>query len=128
MNNKGQMAVELSFIFPVLIVVAVVMVNALSFAGECARFDREFRNCVRTQATTPELNAEPNITFEPLENESFSCSLEDLGEFKRYVGELQWSPTLFGMGLKSSVFGVALPSLSHECSLTVDEHRSGDLL
>ena len=55
-DKSGQMAVELSILFPIMIIVAVVLVNALSFASECARFDREARNAIRCEASTPAIN------------------------------------------------------------------------
>lgn len=129
MNNRGQMVVELSFIFPIMIVVAVVMVNALSFAGECARFDREYRNAVRAQASTPSLSSGvPQISIELLENESMTSSSTESGELVEYRGTLFWQPTLFGMGLKDSVFGVSLFQLQHTCDLVVNPHQSGDIL
>lgn len=127
-NHKGQMVVELSFLFPALIIVAVVAVNALSFAGECARFDREFRIAVLAECTTPSLTSASQITLETLENETFNWFSADEGELVRYTGTLTWYPTLFGMGLKNSVFGVSVFELHHECSLTVNPHQSGDIL
>ena len=46
----------------------------------------------------------------------------------RFTATIEFSPTLFGLGLKSSVFGVSLPHLEHAVSLTVDPYKPGVLL
>ena len=122
-----------------MIIVAVVLVNALSFASECARFDREARNAIRCEASTPAIN---EGYFGPASrigsalqssfsasNESTSVSVSKSSLFTtRYECELMWSPTLFGLGMKTSVFGVQLFQLSHKCALSVDPYRAGDVL
>ena len=50
------------------------------------------------------------------------------GGHARFTATIEFSPTLFGLGLKSSVFGVALPHLEHAVSLTVDPYKPGVLL
>ena len=52
-DERGQMTVELAAAFPVLIIVAVIAVNALAFFSECAAFDNVFRDAVRVHATSP---------------------------------------------------------------------------
>lgn len=39
-DDAGQMAVELALLMPVIVVVALVIVNVLRFSELCARFDR----------------------------------------------------------------------------------------
>ena len=138
-NKSGQMTVELAIVFPVLIVIAVVLVNALSFAGECARFDRVSRNAIRTQTSTPALSSSSRDLVISLQDEldlSFSANNEKIvvdlnkeeGGITTYECSLFWLPTLFGMGLKSEVFGVKLFELKHSIELSTDPHRSGDIL
>lgn len=138
-DKSGQMAVELSIVFPIMIIVAVVLVNALSFASECARFDREARNAIRCEASTPAINEGyfgPASRIESALQSSFSASNESISVSAsksslfttRYECELMWSPTLFGIGMKTSVFGVQLFQLSHKCALSVDPYRAGDVL
>ena len=52
-DERGQMTVELAAAFPVLIIVAVIAVNALAFFSECAAFDNVFRDAVRVHVTSP---------------------------------------------------------------------------
>ena len=47
------MTVELAVVFPVLLAVAVIAVNALLFFSECAAFDRVAREAVRVHAASP---------------------------------------------------------------------------
>lgn len=137
-DKKGQMTVELAVVFPVMIIVAVVMVNALSFAGECARFDRISRNSLRTETATPSIDestgAALSRTQETLEsefvaeNEEVNVSVaQERGAEVEFECELKWSPTLFGMGLKSEVFGLHMFELSHKNKYSVDPHRAGDV-
>ena len=42
-DDGGQATVELAVVLPVVIIVAVIAVNALTFFGACAAFDR-FKN------------------------------------------------------------------------------------
>ncbi|MFR1637832.1 MAG: hypothetical protein ACLSVD_00875 [Eggerthellaceae bacterium] len=52
-DERGQMTVELAAAFPVLIIVAVIAVNALAFFSECAAFDNVFRDAVRVHTASP---------------------------------------------------------------------------
>ena len=138
-DRNAQMTLELAIVFPILIIIAVVLVNALSFAGECARFDRVSRNAIRTQTTSPAASSNSNSLVSVLQSEldgAFDMSNEDVvatftnesAGLTTYECTLVWRPTLFGMGLKKKVFGVRLFELEHKIELTTDPHRSGDIL
>ena len=102
-DERGQMTVELAAAFPVLIIVAVIAVNALAFFSECAAFDAE--------------------------NEAVRVSAEAVsGGHTRFTGTLEYMPTLFGLGLRSTVFGIPLPPLTHAVSIAVDCYKPGVLL
>ena len=47
------MTIEFVVAFPVMLIVAAIAVNACSFFGVCAAFDNDFRDAVRTCATSP---------------------------------------------------------------------------
>ncbi len=97
------MTVELAAAFPVLIAVAVVAVNALLFFSECGAFDKPFEQVsVAVRGTE--------------------------GGHVEFEGTLELAPTLFGLGLKQSVFGVSLPSLSHRTAFVVDCYKPGVLV
>ena len=125
-DERGQMTVELAAAFPVLIIVAVIAVNALAFFSECAAFDNVFRDAVRVHATSPA--AGQGIAFDA-ENETVRVSAEGVsGGHTRFTGTLEYMPTLFGLGLRSTVFGIALPPLKHAASIAVDCYKPGVLL
>ena len=107
-RERGQMTVELAVVFPALLAVAVIAVNALLFFSECAAFDRVARD-------RPYLGTR--------------VAVEGTADgHARFTATIEFSPTLFGLGLKSSVLGVALPRLEHAVSLTVDPYKPGMLL
>lgn len=138
-REDGQMTVELAVAFPVLIVVAVVAVNALLFFSECAAFDNAFREAVRVHATSPAYGQgleQGRAQVAGALAEAFDQPFEDVsvsvegaaGGHATFSGVLELFPTLFGLGLKSTVFGVSLPPLSHTVVLTVDCYKPGVLL
>lgn len=137
-ERKGQMTVELCVIFPVAIIIAVIATNALSFFGYCAEFDRVGRNAVRTYAASPAYDQNSGQSSalvsaaldECFDASNLDCSVEvssDHRGYDSYTMTLSFRPTLFGLGLKSEVFGVPLPSLSHTSCLTVDPYKPGML-
>lgn len=138
-KESGQMTVELAVVFPVLLIVAVIAVNALLFFSECAAFDNTFRDAVRVHATSPaygQTAAQGCSQVELALSEAFSQPYENsrvslegtAGGHTRFSATLEFYPTLFGLGLRSSVLGVALPPLSHTVSHTVDCYKPGVLL
>lgn len=135
-NDRGQMTIELAVAFPVLVIVAVIAVNACTFFYDCAVFDRVSREAVRVYATSPaygesagnacasveqtvkgQLNA-PNLDVQ------VSHAPVDVA-FDEYRMTLGYAPTLFGLGLRSEVFGVALPRLEHTTVFVVDSYKPG---
>ena len=134
--RSGQMTVELSVAFPVLVAVAVVAVNAMGFFAECASFDRLACQAVRVHATAPAygqsgaagcalVQAELESAFDRSnEDVSVSCGATSF-DLVRYDMALEYSPTLFGLGLRSEVFGVTLPKLRHEVSYVIDPYKPG---
>lgn len=137
--EAGQMTVELAVAFPVLVIVAAIAVNALLFFTECAAFDNAFRDAVRIHAASPaygqgleqsraQVAAEISEEFDrPYLESSVAVEGASAGH-TTFTSTLEFSPTLFGLGLKSSVFGVALPPLTHSASFTVDCYKPGVLL
>lgn len=134
--RSGQGTVELAAVMPALLIVAVISVNACAFFSECASFDRLSRQAVRAYAASPgygqgvdqgRLRVLSVLESEfAAENESVAVSVESAGgQCVRYTAILSYEPTLFGLGLKSEVFGVSLPGLKHQASLVVDPFNPG---
>lgn len=138
-DERAQMTVELCALLPVAIIVAVIAVNAMTFFSECAEFDRVSRNAVRVHAASPsygEGSSEASALVaaaldEAFSAENLSCEVSvSSGHqgFSTYEMTLSFSPTLFGMGIRSEVLGVAIPPLKHVSTLTVHPYRPGMLL
>lgn len=137
--ESGQMTVELAVVFPVLLIVAVVAVNALLFFSECAAFDNAFRDAVRVHATSPAYGQgveQGTAAVQSALAEAFDRPFESVrvaaegssGGHTRFVATLEFTPTLFGMGLRTSVLGVSLPPLTHRVEFTADRYKPGVLL
>ena len=134
--DQGQMTVELAVLFPVVLVVAVVATNALLLFSECAAFDRLAHEAVRVYATAPAYGQSQGQCCALVQQQldasfdrqnlavSVDCSGEGLG-YVRYTATLEFSPTLFGLGLKSEVFGIPLPVARHSVSYVVDPYKPG---
>ena len=138
-RESGQMTVELAVAFPVLIVVAVIAVNARTFFADCAVFDRVAHEAIRVHAASPAYrqgNAQSCALVEQEIKAVLDASNIDIGvtcsgagfDLERFTASLQYTPTLFGMGLRSEVFGVPLPRLAHSTSLVVDVYKSGVII
>lgn len=135
-SQRGQMTVELAVAMPVLIIVAVIAVNAITFFAECAVFDRVAHEAVRVHAAAPAYGQGPGQSCALVEqdirsaldadNLDVSVSSCSAGfDCEQFTATLTFHPTLFGLGLRSEVFGVALPALSHTTSYVVDVYKAG---
>lgn len=137
---SGQMTVELMVTLPILIIVAVIAVNALFAFIQCASFDRIARDAVRTIAASPtyeqtlDMSAEQvkqfiESSFSGYDNTTYSVtSFDGYRGVSRFDITLEYRPTLFGMGLKSSVLGVDLPTIKHVVSVAVDPYNPSVVL
>ena len=66
-----------------------------------------------------------------LPTESTACrrvASRDCAGHTSFSATLEYMPTLFGLGLRSEVMGVAMPKLSHTEELVVDCYKPGVLL
>lgn len=138
-GKRGQMTVELCIVFPIAIVIAAIVVNAATFFGYCSEFDRVARNAVRVVAASPEAHqtrsdASGRISAqirESIDAPNVSCDVSssvDAYGLETYKATLKYWPTLFGLGLKTSVLGVPMPALSHVSSMIVDPYTPGEIL
>lgn len=137
-GERGQMTIELVAVLPAALIIAIVVVNALTFFGECAAFDRLSRNAVRLCATSPgygQTVADSAAKVQALleegmaaDNLSVEVGVEQdaLGHM-RFTMTLRYLPTLFGLGLRDQVLGVALPALEHAETIVVDSYKPGML-
>ena len=136
MNERGQMTIELAVAMPVLIVVAVIAVNACAFFADCAVFDRVAHEAVRVHAAAPAYGQGADQSCALVQqaiadvldvpNVDVSVSHGSTGfDFDQYTATIEYHPTLFGLGLRSEVFGVPLPALTHSTTYVVDTYKPG---
>ena len=134
--TSGQMTIELAVAMPVLIAVMVIAANAMTFFVDCAVFDRVACEAVRVHAAAPSYRQGVDQTCSLVEQAVRSeCAADNLEvsvshsvvafDFDEYTATLEYYPTLFGRGLRSGVFGVSLPHLTHNVRYVVDSYRAG---
>lgn len=135
-DESGQATVELAVMFPIVIIIAVIAINALLFFGYCLNFDRTFRQIVSCTASSPAAgtdlgNTKANIESQLQEtfdesNLNFEVEVNSVeGGNHQYIGTLKMFPTLFGMGLKQEILGVPLPTLNHSSQMTIETYKPG---
>lgn len=134
--TSGQMTVELMVALPALIIVAVIAWNAMTFFAECAVFDRVVHEAVRIHAAAPAYGQGVDQSC-ALVQETVRAQLDDNNlnvtvehgvtgaDFDAYTATLEYYPTLFGASLRSEVFGISLPRLSHTTRYVVDGYKAG---
>ncbi len=124
------MTVEAAVVFPVLLIVGFISVNALVFLGDCAAFDIVARDAIRLQADDggdcDRSAAEVRSRIEEAlsmdyETVSVSCERTAVGHMDFRARITFSAPFLRG----AQVFGVSPPGLSHEISFSVSPYRSG---
>lgn len=135
-REHGQMAVELAVVMPVILIVLVIAVDMLVFAGECARFDHIAPQRVLAQAASApmdgyELGARTAAIRAALESDftkegsSIEVSYEDAGvalaSMSVYRCTFRFAPWPL------SIAG-APALLEHECNIAVDPYTPGELL
>ena len=135
-NKSGQATVELAIVFPVVLIIACVAINAILFFSYCSKFDRIFKQTVCEICTSPaycvttinlkdDLQNTLNSSLQA-ENLEIETSVEGAsGGLVKYGAKIYMSPTLFGLGLKSEIFGVPLFKLQHSQNITVDTYKPG---
>lgn len=139
MDERGQMTVEFAVAFPVLLAVALIAVNALTFISTCAAFDNTFRHLVCTYGTslgsgqtTQDATTQVLVCLDDVfgeDNVSVSLESEHAGVgYTTYVATLDFYPTFFGVSFRSSFLGVSLAPLQHQERITVDSYKPGVLL
>lgn len=127
-DERGQMTIELLVALPVVLVIALIVFNALTFFGLCAEYDRVARNAVRVYAAAPsseaagEMAAEVSAAIDatlrcPTAESTVEGSAGTVAP-ATFTCELAYWPTLFGLGLRSEIFGVPLPALRHRIELS----------
>lgn len=135
-RERGQMAVELAIVMPIILIVLVIAIDMLVFADECARFDHIAPQRVLAHATSAPMDG-----YDPDTRTAAICAaLED--DFAKEGSSVEVSREDAGVVLASmsvyrctfrfapwplSIAG-APALLEHECSVAVDPYTPGELL
>lgn len=138
-DSSGQMTIELACAMPVLLVVALMAVNALTFFGQCAVFDRVAHEAVRVHAAAPAYRQAAGQSCALIEADirnalqvpdaDISVTHSSTGaDLDCYTASLSAAPTLFGRAMRTRVFGVAVPRLVHTTRYVVDSYKPGVLI
>lgn len=138
-GENGQMTIELMVALPVLIAVALIAVNAMTFMNACAAFDRQARDAIRVCASSPTYGVGTSAAAADIEavldaafpEDFLAVSVASAGRspgYVRYTATLRFTPTLFGRAFSGSVFGVTMMPIEHETSLVLDPYKPGAAL
>lgn len=147
-STRGQMAVELMVVMPVLVALVIIALDCMVYFGDCARFDRIAGEAVRLHAASPasaeygaadgagEIQQEIGMAMKNPDRLSFSVSCEGavvsggeeansiisfIPQPRAYKCVLHYTP----WPLSSGAFGVQPVSMSHEKSYVIDPYRPG---
>lgn len=135
-DKSGQAVVELAIMFPIILIIAVICINALTFFSECSYFDRTLKQIVSCTATSPAYGCSSDNVVASVKNQLQDKMNKDFldfevwaeakaGGFYQYNGVIKMYPTLFGLGLKKEIFGISLPSLNHEQRIIIEQYKPG---
>ena len=135
-SEKGQMAVELAVVVPVILLIMVITVDALVFTSECARFDHLACQRILACATSPgktgyALDSRAAAVQSALEADfakngsSVEVSVEDAGVPLASMNVFQCTFRFSPWPLSTA--GAPL-TLDHSCCLAIDPYTPGELL
>lgn len=146
-GREGQMTVELAVLTPVVIVVALTIVNLMGFVEACAAFDQAAPDAVVAHGVAPageqdetRAAAEVRSAIEELLGREGRCEVEVRAEavsvgststglvmsplLTRYVCTLTYHPWPRLLRMPGVTYEAPL-ALRHECELVVDRFRPG---
>lgn len=146
-DEDGQMTVELAVLLPVVIVIALIVVNLMEFVDACAAFDRLCDDAVITQGVAPageqtqiasvdavrasltdalgrEGSCEVEVSTIPLSEEDGANPFEVSPLLTRYTCTLVYHPWPRELRLPGITYDAPL-TLTHERTLVVDRYRPG---
>lgn len=143
-EQSGQMSVEIATLVPVVIAVALLIINALHFAEIVARFDRVAPNAVLVCGVVPSGAVSDYAYQEAVASQiqeamqEYSCSVKvqseqiGVGDSRallnlsagtvRYTCTLVYTPWPCAISIAGTRYQLPL-EVSHEISLVVDRYR-----
>jgi hypothetical protein len=137
------MTVELAVCIPIILALAAIVINALIFLGDCAKFDRLAAEAVRIEAVAPasadygataaasRVNQRLQGFFADRRDLSIavttsgpsSSAFSMLTQLQTYKCTMKYHPLGFG----DEFFGVKFTTIDHVREYTVDPYRPGVL-
>lgn len=134
-GEDGQMAVELAIVAPVILVVLVIVIDMLVFAGECARFDHVAPQRVLAQATSASMDGYAGVRVDAIQaalEEDFAKNGSSVEVSCADAGAALASMTVYRCALRFAPWPLSIAGapalLEHECSIAVDPYTPGELL
>lgn len=134
--ESAQATVELAIMFPVVLIIALIAYNALSFFTLCATFDRVFNQSVITRCSSPAYGEGLGNMRQYVENDiqdmlmsnntEAAINIESVsGGMIKFTGELNMKPSLFGMSMKDSIFGCTIYPIKHSKEFIIESYKPG---
>lgn len=132
----GQGTVELAIVFPVVLIVAFICINALMFISECAKYDRLYKIEISSISISPgsgqDIVAVKNKIKEKIQSQ-FNSGYEEVdiacsqveGGFWLFDSEFTFYPNIFGRSIRGDIFGISLFNLKHKSKMIVDSYKPG---
>lgn len=146
-DTKGQMTVELAVLIPIVIVVALIVINLMEFIDACAVFDVVSSDTVIAQAASPAQNISASAMCSELESAiatalrrentcSVSVCCEDRGvaeksitssflpHYAKYICTLKFRPWPRALNLPIVSYSAPI-ELTHKKTIVIDRFKSG---
>ncbi len=135
-HENGQMAVELAVVMPIILIVLVIAIDMLVFAGECARFDHLAPQRIMACATSPAMDeCAPEIRTSKIQEAleaDFAKNGSSVEVSSEDAGQTLASMTIYRCTFRFSPWPLSIAGapamLEHECQLAVDPYPPGELL
>lgn len=135
-GEGGQMAVELAIVAPVILVVLVIVIDMLVFAGECARFDHVAPQRVLAHAASAPMDGyDAGVRVDAIQaalEEDFAKNGSSVEVSCEDAGAALASMTVYRCALRFAPWPLSVAGapalLEHECSIAVDPYTPGELL
>lgn len=135
-HEDGQMAVELAIVTPVILVVLVIVIDMLVFAGECARFDHVAPQRVLAHAASAPMDGyDTGVRVDAIQaalGEDFAKNGSSVEVSCEDAGAALASMTVYRCTLRFAPWPLSIAGapalLEHECSIAVDPYTPGELL
>ena len=125
LETSGQMAVELALLVPVVVVVALCVVNLMHFTELCVRFDRVAPDAVLVHGSSPSGSSvtEVEVRVEGRTSPGGHATLDLAAGSVRYVCVLRYRP--WPSSAQVAGVGYVAPAwMVHERAVVVDRYRS----